>query len=214
MIAVGRGAWSSGRHRPTVRGPGVGPRDVLSAAGGPPPVRRPAGAAPVPPGPDSGGSRRCLGPLHEDRFVDLPPAQVWAQVLDAGRVPPCSIRTMYRCSLPTRGAASAAISSGTRRTTSPELLAIGPQPGLELGHHQAPGAGHVDYYYLYVLLISSAATSSAGSWLGRIPRPGQGADHGRAGEAAAHRSRSAHHSCGPRPRRMTSSRWPCSSSGT
>ena len=34
--------------------------------------------------------------LHEDRFVDLPPAQVWAQLLDAGQVPPCSIRTMYR----------------------------------------------------------------------------------------------------------------------
>ena len=30
------------------------------------------------------------------RSVDLPPAQIWAQVLDAGQVPPCSIRTMYR----------------------------------------------------------------------------------------------------------------------
>src|SRR5262245_48324424 len=37
-----------------------------------------------------------LALLHEERFVDLPPAQVWAQVLDAGQVPPCSIRTMYR----------------------------------------------------------------------------------------------------------------------
>src|SRR5256885_13015833 len=37
-----------------------------------------------------------LALLHETRFVDLPPAQVWAQVLDAGQVPPCSIRTMYR----------------------------------------------------------------------------------------------------------------------
>jgi putative transposase len=34
--------------------------------------------------------------LHEERFVDLPPAQVWAQLLDAGQVLPCSIRTMYR----------------------------------------------------------------------------------------------------------------------
>jgi hypothetical protein len=33
---------------------------------------------------------------HEERFVDLPPAQVWAQLLDASYVPPCSIRTMYR----------------------------------------------------------------------------------------------------------------------
>ena len=37
-----------------------------------------------------------LALLHDERFVDLPPAQVWAQVLDAGQVPPCSIRTMYR----------------------------------------------------------------------------------------------------------------------
>src|SRR5437870_4275724 len=37
-----------------------------------------------------------LALLHEERFVDLAPAQVWAQVLDAGRVPLCSIRTMYR----------------------------------------------------------------------------------------------------------------------
>src|SRR5580765_7600083 len=29
-----------------------------------------------------------LALLHEERFVDLPPAQVWAQVLDAGHVPP------------------------------------------------------------------------------------------------------------------------------
>jgi putative transposase len=35
-----------------------------------------------------------LALLHADRFVDLPPAQVWAQLLDAGQVPPCSIRTM------------------------------------------------------------------------------------------------------------------------
>jgi putative transposase len=37
-----------------------------------------------------------LALLHEEQFVDLPPAQVWAHVLDAGQVPPCSIRTMYR----------------------------------------------------------------------------------------------------------------------
>src|SRR6516164_5143701 len=39
---------------------------------------------------------QVLALLHEERFVDLPPAQVWAQVLDAGQVPPGSIHTMYR----------------------------------------------------------------------------------------------------------------------
>src|SRR5262249_55218936 len=37
-----------------------------------------------------------LALLHEEQFVDLAPSQVWAQLLDAGQVPPCSIRTMYR----------------------------------------------------------------------------------------------------------------------
>ena len=37
-----------------------------------------------------------LALLHEARFVDLPPAQVGTQVLDAAAPPSCSIRTLYR----------------------------------------------------------------------------------------------------------------------
>jgi putative transposase len=36
-----------------------------------------------------------LAVLHEERFVDLAPAEVYAQLLDEGRHL-CSIRTMYR----------------------------------------------------------------------------------------------------------------------
>jgi putative transposase len=42
------------------------------------------------------GRVAVLALLHEDRFVDLAPAQIWAQLLDCGQVPPCSIRTMDR----------------------------------------------------------------------------------------------------------------------
>src|SRR5262249_17256300 len=64
--------------------------------------------------------------LHNERFVDLPPAQVWAQLLDAGQVPPCSIRTMYRVL-----AANAEVRERRSQLRhpvyrKPELLATGP----------------------------------------------------------------------------------------
>ena len=108
-----------------------------------------------PPGPTAPRERRpprqalagterdgVLALLHEARFVDLPPAQVWAQVLDAGQVPPCSIRTMYRVL-----AANAEVRERRNQLRhpayhKPELLATG--PSVWLGHHQAAGAGQVD----------------------------------------------------------------------
>jgi putative transposase len=67
-----------------------------------------------------------LALLHEERFGDLAPAQVWAQVLDAGQVPPCSIRTMYRVL-----AANAEVRERRNQLRhpaykTPELLATGP----------------------------------------------------------------------------------------
>ena len=68
-----------------------------------------------------------LALLHEDRFVDLAPAQVWAQLLDAGQMPPCSIRTMYRVL-----AANAEVRERRNQLRhpvyrKPELLATGPR---------------------------------------------------------------------------------------
>ena len=84
-----------------------------------------------------------LALLHEERFVDLPPAQIWAQVLDAGQVPPCARNARCTACSRERGAASAATSSGTR-LHRPESRRDGAQPGLELGHHHAPRRGQVD----------------------------------------------------------------------
>jgi putative transposase len=59
---------------------------------------------PAPGRPPRGGSPRALRPdeqaavlavLHEPRFVDLAPAEVYATLLDEGRYL-CSQRTMYR----------------------------------------------------------------------------------------------------------------------
>ena len=93
-----------------------------------------------------------LALLHETRFVDLPPAQVWAQVLDAGQVPPCSIRTMYRVL-----AANAEVRERRNQLRhpayrKPELLATGPNQVWSWDITKLLGPVKWTYYYLYVLL--------------------------------------------------------------
>jgi putative transposase len=44
---------------------------------------------------DDSQRKAVLDVLHEDRFIDLPPTEIYAQLLDEGRYE-CSIRTMYR----------------------------------------------------------------------------------------------------------------------
>jgi putative transposase len=95
---------------------------------------------------------QVLAVLHEDRFVDLPPAQVWAQLLDAGQVPPCSIRTMYRVL-----AAHAEIRERRNQLRhpvyrKPELLATGPNQVWSWDITKLLGPVKWTYYYLYVLL--------------------------------------------------------------
>jgi putative transposase len=93
-----------------------------------------------------------LALLHEDQFVDLAPAQVWAQVLDAGQVPPCSIRTMYRVL-----AANAEVRERRNQLRhpvyqKPELLATGPNQVWSWDITKLLGPVKWTYYYLYVLL--------------------------------------------------------------
>ena len=93
-----------------------------------------------------------LALLHEDRFVDLAPAQVWAQLLDAGQMPPCSIRTMYRVL-----EANAEIRERRNQLRhpayhKPELLATGPNQVWSWDITKLLGPVKWTYYYLYVLL--------------------------------------------------------------
>ena len=93
-----------------------------------------------------------LALLHGSRFVDLAPAQVWAQVLDAGQVPPCSIRTMYRVL-----AAHAEVRERRNQLRhpayhKPELLATGPNQVWSWDITKLLGPVKWTYYYLYVLL--------------------------------------------------------------
>jgi putative transposase len=124
--------------------------------------RRRGGPSPVPPvQPKRRPPRHALTPtdreavlalLHEDRFVDVPPAQVWAHVLDAGQVPPCSIRTMYRVL-----AANAEVRERRNQLRhpayhKPELLATGPNQVWSWDITKLLGPVKWTYYYLYVLL--------------------------------------------------------------
>ena len=93
-----------------------------------------------------------LALLHEARFVDLPPAQVWAQVLDAGQVPPCSIRTMYRVLATNAEVRERRDQLRHPAYHKPELLATGPNQVWSWDITKLLGPVKWTYYYLYVLL--------------------------------------------------------------
>jgi putative transposase len=95
---------------------------------------------------------QVLALLHEERFVDLPFAQVWAQMLDAGQVPLCSIRTMYWVL-----AANAEVRDRRDQLRhpayqKPELLATGPNQVWSWDSTKLLGPVKWTYYSLYVLL--------------------------------------------------------------
>jgi putative transposase len=121
--------------------------------GGPPPDPSPPRARRAPRQALTPTERaRVLAVLHEERFVDLPPAQVWAQLIDAGQVPPCSIRTMYRVL-----AANAEVRERRNQLRhpayrKPELLATGPNQVWSWDITKLLGPVKWTYYYLYVLL--------------------------------------------------------------
>ena len=92
-----------------------------------------------------------LAALHEERFVDLAPAEVYAQLLDEGKHL-CSIRTMYRV-------LAENVESRERRRQrlhppykKPELLATGTNQVWSWDITKLLGPQKWTYFYLYVLL--------------------------------------------------------------
>jgi len=92
-----------------------------------------------------------LATLHEPRFVDLAPPQVYAQLLEDGQYL-CSIRTMYRLLAANdevrerRAVASRVVYS------KPELLATRPNEVWSWDITKLKGPVKWTYYYLYVIL--------------------------------------------------------------
>src|SRR5262249_21249032 len=94
---------------------------------------------------------QVLACLHEERFQDCSPAQVWAALLDEGLYH-CSIRTMYRL-LAAQG------EDRERRDQlihppyrKPELLATGPNQLWSWDITKLRGPVKWTFYYLYVIL--------------------------------------------------------------
>ncbi len=92
-----------------------------------------------------------LAVLHEPRFVDLAPAEVYARLLDEGHYL-CSERTMYRIL-----AASAEVRERRNQLRhpqykKPELLATAPNQVWSWDITKLLGPTKWTYFYLYVLL--------------------------------------------------------------
>lgn len=114
--------------------------------------RRPAAPKPVPRRALVSGERaRVLGVLHEPRFADLAPAEIYATLLDEGCYL-CSERTLYRVL-----AASQQVRERRRQLrhphyAAPELLATGPNQLWSWDITRLLGPSKWTYFYLYVLL--------------------------------------------------------------
>jgi putative transposase len=106
---------------PTCAAPGV-PRATYHRGGGPRTPRRAGDRLPA----RSDTERMAvLAVLHESRFEDIAPAEVYATLLDEGRYL-CSSARCIACSRPSTKSGNGAISCGTLATRLPSSWPAGP----------------------------------------------------------------------------------------
>lgn len=95
--------------------------------------------------------QEVLDVLHETRFVDQPPAQVYAALLDEGRYV-CSMRTMYRL-LHAQGEVKERRNQREHPVyAKPELLATGPNQVWSWDITKLKGPAKWNYFHLYVII--------------------------------------------------------------
>ncbi len=92
-----------------------------------------------------------LGVLHEPRFADLAPAEVYATLLDEGNYL-CSERTMYRILAANREVRERRDQLRHPSYAAPELLATRPRELWSWDITKLLGPAKWTYYYLYVIL--------------------------------------------------------------
>jgi putative transposase len=95
--------------------------------------------------------RGVLDVLHEPRFMDLAPAEVFATLLEEGRYL-CSIRTMHRILSENSEARERRDRLRHPAYSKPELLATGPNQLWSWDITKLLGPAKWTYYYLYVIL--------------------------------------------------------------
>jgi putative transposase len=109
--------------------------------------RRPAPPRKLPPA----ERQHVLDVLHEPRFVDLAPLQVWAALLDEGRYL-CSPRTMHRILAENAESRERRNQLRHPQYAAPQLLATKPNELWSWDITKLLGPRKWTYYYLYVLL--------------------------------------------------------------
>jgi putative transposase len=92
-----------------------------------------------------------LARLHEPRFVDLAPAEVYAALLDEGRYL-CSERTMYRVLAANQEVRERRDQLRHPKYAAPELLACRPNELWSWDITKLLGPAKWTYFYLYVML--------------------------------------------------------------
>ncbi len=115
-----------------------------------PPARRPVGRR-VPRALPLEERERILTVLNEDRFAELPPAEVYATLRDEGKYL-CSIRTMYRILNAQREVRDRRRQLRHPHYQAPELLATGPNQLWSWDITKLKGPAKWTYFYLYVIL--------------------------------------------------------------
>jgi len=95
--------------------------------------------------------RQVLDVLHSERFVDKPPAAVYAALLDEGTYH-CSIRTMYRILHDHQEVRERRNQLRHPHYKKPQLLATGPNQVWSWDITKLLGPAKWTYYYLYVIL--------------------------------------------------------------
>lgn len=114
--------------------------------------RVPRPRRPAPPRALSAGERtQVLDVLHEPRFVDLAPAEVYATLLDEGRYL-CSERTMYRILAANSEVRERRDVLRHMNHPRPELLATKPNELWSWDITKLKGPAKWTYFYLYVVL--------------------------------------------------------------
>ncbi len=96
-------------------------------------------------------TQAVLDLLHEERFADLAPAQIYASLLDEKRYH-CSERTMYRILAGADEVRERRDQLRHPRYAAPELLATGPNQLWSWDITKLKGPTTWSYYYLYVIM--------------------------------------------------------------
>ena len=139
MVAVDRAARELGSKKAACEALGVPRATYYRSQRQSPPARR---RSRPPRALDDAERARVLDTLNDERFVDQPPAQVHATLLDEGTYL-CSARTMYRILEANEQVHERRNQLRHPKHAKPRARRDGSESGLVVGHHQAPGPGEV-----------------------------------------------------------------------